>query len=396
MFHKISFKKFLYFFTIINTLISLSLFLLPAAQAGQREKKLPPEIKSGIRYLVKLGAGKKVNPVNIKSIEKVLDFVITEKDNSYLYYPENWRDTTRAYYEFDLETDMERLLKYSYNPSIPSQALRPSSLRYSYWEKIDEHKDKLPQLWNLFGDLDKPLVIHGVEQEVITPDANTGAYYANKVERTLILFRHRGKKVFITISHQPDKSDVGKKGAVLAHDEDWNYFYSGIEGLTMKGLGWASSYMYRSFSIAIYYEMDPQKPAVRYAIFKWLRAGWAGMNMVKRTHIANGMKRFVRDYKFILEHPNLPGPKDLASHFENISRLSTEEMKVIAKENISNMIREYGRGDILSRREFSHLLKSGDYLENMNRREVESILVLDYMKKVLGKEYKGTLFWEKK
>lgn len=376
--------------------ILLSLFLTSPAQARQREKEVPPQIKSGIRYLVKLGTDRNTNAINLNNIEKVLDFVLKDKDDSYLYYPESWRDTTQAYYEFDLKTNLERLLKYSYNPSIPSQALRPSSVRYTYWENVDGNKKNLPQLWNHLEALHKPFVIRGVEREVITPDANTGAYYANRVERTFILCRHKGKKVFITISHQPDESDVGKKGAVLAHDEDWNYFYSGIEGLTMKGLGWASSYIYRSFSIAIYYEIDQKKPAVKYAIFKWIRAGWAGMNMVKRSHIANGMKRFARDYKFIIEHPNLPVANELASSFDNISRLSTEEMKSIAKSDISNMIKEYGSGDILSRREFSNLLRSGDYLKNMDRREVESILVLNYMKKALGKDYKGTLFWEKK
>lgn len=386
--------KLLHLFAIIN--IILSFFLYSPVLAKETEKEVPVQVKNAVRYLVKLGTDKNIDSIEVSRIEKVLDFVTAEKDNSSLYYPESWRDTTQAYAEFDIKTNLERLLQYSYNPAIPSQAIRPSSVRYSYWEQVDGTENHFPKLWQLLHGIEKPLVIRGVEREVITPDANTGAYYANRIERTLILCRHKGKKVFISISHQPDESDVGKKGAVLSHDEDWNYFYSGIEGLTMKGLGWASSYIYRSLSIAIYYETNPEEPNVRYAIFKWLRAGWAGMNMVKRKHIANGVKRFARDYKFVLEHPDLPKPEALSSVFAELSLLSTEEMKSIAKNSITNMIEAYGKGDILSRREFSRLLTSGDYLKNMNRREVESILVLNYIKKVLGKEYKGTLFWEKK
>ena len=380
-------SNFLIFFTLI-----FHLLLISPVYAKQKEKALPVNIKSGVRHLVKVATSTNPIPISMGEIGNILDFIAGEKDRSYLYYPESWRDTTQTYFEFDIKRDFDSFIKYTFNPNIPEQAARLSSVRLSYWKDGANRS----QIWNRYEGLDKPFLISGTEYEVNTPDTNTGAYYGNTIERTLILCKYKGRKVLISLSYQPEESEVGKKGAVLAHDGDWNYFYSGIEGLTMKGLGWASSYMYRSLSIAIYYEVEPGKPLVRNAIFKWLRAGWAGMNMVKKVHIDRGMKRFARDFKFILEHPDLPEPEELERNFNTISKLSTKEMKAIAKDNIKNMIKEYGKGEMLSRRQFSSLLRSGAYLKNMDRREVEGILILDYMKKTLGKDYKGTLFWEEK
>jgi hypothetical protein len=82
-----------------------------------------------------------------------------------------------------------------------------------------------------------------------------------------------------------DVSDVGKKGYVMGTDDDWDYFYSGKPGLTIPALGWVKSYMYGSSGINIYEEIDPQAGKVRCAVFKWLRAGWSGVNMVRRVYI---------------------------------------------------------------------------------------------------------------
>ncbi len=89
----------------------------------------------------------------------------------------------------------------------------------------------------------------------------------------------------------------GKKGLVLGSDSDWNYLYSGKKGTNLPGLGWVSSYMYDSCTIMIYYEMDPNEPLVRCAVFKWLKAGWSNINMVKKSHIYKGLVRYENSFK---------------------------------------------------------------------------------------------------
>jgi len=358
-------------------------------------KEITPTVGGGIDYLIDYMDSEDKSPIDLKKIENIIDFVGSSDKDSSTYSPRKWRRTTPIYQEFGIDTDFSSLLKYTFNPGIPSQVFRPSSLRYSYWKDIDGEKKDLPLLWKHFGNLDKPIVIRGTEHEMITPDTNTGAYYSYDLKRMLILCRHKGRRALISISMQSDPSEVGKKGAVLGHDEDWNYFYSGINGLTKKGLGWASSYVYRSFSISVYYEKEPGKAGLSYGIFKWLRAGWAGMNMVKKEHMIKGIQRFARDFKFVIENPELPSPEVLSRTFSDIQALPIEELRKEAGKYIKKVVKEYGSGDMLSRSEFSELINGSDYLNKMKKEELVSILVLRYMKKTLGKDFKGTLFLEK-
>ena len=156
----------------------------------------------------------------------------------------------------------------------------------------------------------------------IAPNTHSGAYYAYNIHQTILLFKFRQRNVLVTVSKQVDVSTVGKKGYVLGADDDWDYFYSGKPGLTIPALGWVKSYMYESSGIEIYDEIDPGVPKVRCATFKWLRAGWSGINMVKKQHIYRGLKRFAKPLKEILEYPSLPSVETLAGEFSRIRRFS--------------------------------------------------------------------------
>ena len=359
------------------------------------EKEITPTVEGGIDYLIDYMNSEDQSPIDIKKIENIIDFVGSSDKDTSSYSPRKWRKATPIYQKFEIDTDLSSILKYTMNPDIPTQVFRPSSIRYSYWKDIDGEKKALPSLWQQLKKLDQPIVIRGTEHEMITPDTNTGAYYSYDLKRALILFRHKGRRALISISVQSEPSEIRKKGAVLGHDEDWNYFYSGINGLTKKGLGWASSYIYRSFSISVYYEKESGKPGLSYGMFKWLRAGWAGMNMVKKEHMVTGIQRFVRDFKFVIENPKLPSPEELSRTFSDIQNRPVEEIRKEASKYIKNIEKEYGSGDMLSRSDFSELIKSGDYLNKMKKEELVSILVVQYMKKTLGKDFSGTLFLEK-
>ena len=120
----------------------------------------------------------------------------------------------------------------------------------------------------------------------------SGAYYKYDMYRTLVLFTYEKRKVLISISKQKDVSQVGNKGYILGSDDNWDYFYSGKPGLTIPGLGWVRSYMYDSYGINVYYQIDENNPVVRCATLRWIKAGWAKINVVKSHHIHAGLKRF--------------------------------------------------------------------------------------------------------
>jgi hypothetical protein len=178
---------------------------------------------------------------------------------------------------------------------------------------------------------------------------------------------------------------VGKKGYILGKDEDWNYFYSGETGLTATGLGWVKSYMYDSAGISVYSESAPGASQVRVANFKWLRAGWSGLNMVQTEHIYKGLKRFAKAFREVLESPQLPAVRTLEESCSRIAGLSDDGLREKIKGYRGLLA---ARGEKLSGGARKHLPEAfwdDGYWSRLSREEMESMLVLENFKSFLGK-----------
>ena len=140
-----------------------------------------------------------------------------------------------GFYEFDLRRNLEHILKYAFNPNLPSFLMTPSSVRLSHWEQRRANGRSVPELWNLPEKLDAPVIVKRIEFFENTPDMVSGAYYAYQLNRALILFQHNQRKVLISVSRQKGTSQVGKKGYILGPGDQWDYFYSEKPGLTIPG-----------------------------------------------------------------------------------------------------------------------------------------------------------------
>jgi hypothetical protein len=374
---------------ILSTFVLLTVFLFSstylAAGSDLKETKIPNSLHSGLEYLLSLTSKDKNEPVDLKLIQKILDFVVSPKNGSSLYYTDKLFGLPSAYYEFDINTDLKHILKYAYNPDIPSFAFMPSSVRLSYWAEVNGQNQDLPKLWTYISNSDCPIVVKGVEHIEITPDQFTGAYYCYDIDKALILCKYRGRNLLISISKQKDKSDVGKKGIVLGSDDDWDYLYSGEKGLSMPGLGWVSSYMYNSIGISFVYEVDSKKPAVRYAAFKWLRAGWTNINVVKNKHIHKGLVRYAKDLKMILEHPLLPEASELTKLFSDFENYPPEDMRKKVKSHLAALKDRYNGNKLSSGKNFPKNLNISEYSNQMTNKEMYALLVVQYMKSILGK-----------
>ncbi len=381
-------RKTLYYLTA--ALILLSLFTSPVSGETHVEKMIPKSISPGLDHLAELICSGTSKNFELDRIEPILNFIQNQKPDSSLYYPEKKFDATPIYYEFDLNLDLKEIIKYSYNPKIPVAALMPSSLRSSTWENAENEQNSPSLLWNSFQDLEKPVIINGTENTVITPDITSGAYYGYNQNRKMILCKYKGKKLFISLAKQKDRSDVGKKGLVLGSDSDWNYLYSGKKGTNLPGLGWVSSYMYDSCTIMIYYEMDPNEPLVRCAVFKWLKAGWSNINMVKKSHIYKGLIRYENSFKKILEHPLLPKPEILEKIFAGFRNKPIEELRKGTKDYFCYLNARYKDNKNLVKTKFNKLLVDNKFLMQMTKTEMVSILSVEYIKTVLGKEHSST------
>ncbi len=347
--------------------------------SGQKETPVPQTVTPGLNYLLSMVGPEHLQTLNEDAIQPVIDFILSSKDKSTLYYPENHSNMSSAYYGFDIHKSLKYILELGFNPHIPPFILSPSSIRLSYWAEIDGKKQELPNMAEMLSQLDKPYILNGIEHEEITPDVNTGAYYGYDLNRTLILLKYQGKPVLISIARQKDISDVGKKGLVLGKDDNWDYFYSGQKGLNKPGLGWVSSYMYGSSTISVYIQQNDS--LVRCGIYKWLRAGWANMNMVQNIHIYRGLKRYTKTLTQVLEYPSLPSPDKMSEAFAAIQAFTENELRAKVIDYISKLSRKYSQDAML----IKDTTQDKGYVDHLDIHQMQSILTIEYMKYLMGK-----------
>lgn len=355
------------------------------ADKNPEEEKIPQSIYPGLHHFIDLVDPEKNISFDPGLVADVMEFVESPKEDHTLYFADGVLGIPSAYHELDSQADLRKIANYAFNPDIPDIATMPSSVRLFQWMDKKGQPRPTPRVDQYLGDLDTPVVENTLQYVEITPDTHSGAYYGYNLHQTLIVFKYKQRKVLITISRQADVSTVGKKGYVLGTDDDWDYFYSGQKGLTVPALGWVSSYLYASTAINIYYEIDPGSPRVRCAMFKWLRAGWSGINMVQRKHIYSGLKRFARTFKEIMEYPALPPVEVLAADFSQIRTYSDDTLR--SKMDIySSILKERYNGDNHNgKKRLAKMLADKDHWRGMSREEMEAALVIEYMKAVVGK-----------
>ena len=361
--------------------------LATRAQADDNAVQIPSELKPSLDKLLELTARGDQHSPDTDAINRVVDYLLTPKDTASTYTAGNRNGATSNYFEFTINRSLDDLIRLAYNPDIPSYFVIPSSLHRSHWRGADGNTQPLPDLTKSMRSLSGPIVFRGVEYVENTPDTYSGAYYAYDLNRALVLARSHGRRVLLSMSSQNDRSDVGKKGLVVGNDSDWNYLYTGEKGCTRTGLGWVKSYMYDSDSIMVYYEVTEPKPHLRCAVFKWLDAGWAGINMAQPHHIKKGVERFVDTFKQIMESTALPAPSELAATIRRIDNLSMDELKQKVRDYFDSLKDRHQNDSRLNRRWFARLFDDGRYIEKMSREELTAVVCKEYLKYLLGKSH---------
>ena len=321
-----------------------------------------------------------------EQIATIFEFVNTQKDLGDSLSLGTRQGSSSDFYEFTIKRSLREVLDLVYSPDIPSYFTVPSSVRRSHWLEIDGKHQPLPKLSAKLDQLSEPVVIKGLEFNEITPDSQSGAYYAYNLDRALILMQRDGHRMLISVSYQSDKSNVGRKGLVVGSDNDWNYLYTGVKGVMMPGLGWADSYMYNSASIMIYYEVNTPQPAVRCSVFKWLRAGWAGMNLAQSHHIRKGVVRFANSFKEVLEAPALDELNKISAVLQKIDNLSTDELRQQSRIYYEDLKARFENKSSRNKKWFKKLFSDEAYLNAMEREEMAAIVSIEYLKYLLGKK----------
>ncbi len=370
-------------------LAALCLLLLPIgayATESRIEQEVVLSARDGLTYLLSF-----VGPAAAGSetfqpdrISEILRFVTGAKDPHVLYHGGTFNGAACAYHEIDIRRGLDHILRLTYNPDIPAVAMMPASVRLAYWAEIDTPDNALPKIWEALPASETPQFFKGVEHIVNSPDQHSGAYFEYDLYRTLILMKYDGRDVFISLSRQKNVSDVGKKGVIVGPDGNWDYLYTGQAGVSYAGLGWVKSYMYDSYSVSFYVATEIAAPIVRLGVFKWMRAGWAGINLARPSHIFSGLERFAESFKMLLENPHLADAAEVSRVFASLKRLSDKEQRKI----IEGCLVEIEKKCRLERQFSDDYLKalSADryYIDGLNEAERESLIALAQVKKLLG------------
>jgi hypothetical protein len=359
-----------------------------AAPQNASPKPEPGSVEDSFAYMAELAtAAAQTVPLDMGRLAPILAYLLEHPDSGPSLHPLPPMDgMPGAYHSFSVERPLAEILAYAYNPDIPQVAFRPTSIRLSYWTEINGQREgALPRLWPLLARLEAPHQLRGKEVTEITPDLFSGAYFQYRLDTRLILLKHRGRRCFLSISKQPQRSAVGKKGAIVGGDHTWNYLYAASTGLVKPGLGWVKSYIYDSVSVSLYAEPETGAGRVAVGVFKWLKAGWAGMNMVKPKHIHEGLIRFAEPFKQLLESPTLPTPEYLAAYFHPLEEMALEELRRQARRYHRRLRTRYADHPPFNDPKLAKLFGDAAYAEGLDRVQMEAMLAKDYFKTIFGR-----------
>ena len=372
---------------LIVILLSLTFGL---AQAGTREIPVDGAIDAELGYLLGLvGSGSRnVASFRVERLEKTLEFLLTPKDTGTLFYAKDRNGAPSAYLQLDLHRPMADVLRLSYDTALPAVVSSPSTVRTARWKRIDSSDGRLPPFWERMVETHQTLTATGIEHLINSPDAHTGAYYEYDLDRTLMLTRWRDRSLFISLSAQKGRSVVGKQGLILGDDSRWTYLYSGIPGLNWPGLGWVDSYLYDSYSVAFYLGNHGGGAPTRFGIFKWIKAGWAGMNMAQKAHIHDGLRRYADAFKLILESPRTGDVPSVVRLFSGIREIPANQLTRLTASYLAAMRTELSASPTADgAAQALEWLDNGSHLDSIGKEERISIASLERLKALLGRPH---------
>jgi hypothetical protein len=376
---------------IIILAVSITPLRLPGTQASEQQTTnsshqatLSAEVENGLSYLIDL-AQQPESPFDPNRVQALLEYAAAGDASAQSADPAKRATGFGVCVRSVIQAPLERILRYGFNPKIPSYVILPKLLRLSGRYPESDLVTRDIEIWKSLSTLDKPLVLRGREYEVTTPDTSTGGYYRYDLDRLTILLQHRGSPLLISVSKMTRPSDVGKR-AVIVDDPNWTYFYSGEKGLSPAFLKWMDTYIYDTSSVMIFRPAGGNRRATDVTLFKWLNAGWLGMNMVKPGHIRAGSERFIENLKYVMESQDTPDDATLAQKYNQMRGLPDENLDTLIKNYARNFEQYAMKHNELSEDRFSRLIRNGGYAQILNREERIGVLMVEFLKSRFGKQ----------
>jgi hypothetical protein len=345
----------------------------------ERGKKLAPELETTLTALIAAVPAGKSLPAEAELI-KLARFMMSPTVKPDEIRPAKREHGQGVMLRQTLRSSFAKLVRYCFDPQIPTEILYPTVLRRGNWLPDSPLVKDNIRLWERL-DAQEMLVLRGAEYEEITPDAFSGCYYNYRLLRLLVLLRVDGKPVLLSVSRQEAPSSVGCRAAIVGKDSNWNYVYTKVVGTNIKLVGWAETYMYDSASINLMY---PDGEGGGIAFFKWVKAGWSKMNMVQSKHIRSGGERFLAAVRQVLDARGLPAPEAIYARHAELAAMDDAALRTAFEPQSAALASAARSNSLLSQADFQSVLQDGAYARQLGREDLISELIKLYMKECLG------------
>lgn len=321
--------------------------------------------------------------LDVAKLSDLLAFAAQKHQNADKIHPKDRFDGVGTFLQFSVKAPLSRISDYFFNPKIPAEAVIPGSVRRGGWTDPAAAQQGLAGMRKFIKGGQDSFLYRGEEYEESMPDTESGSYYSYTVKRLLAGFIYEGKKTILSVSQLNSPSSVGKKAVMVGSPKDWICFFSGIKGNMLKGVGWADGYLYQSCTLSVFMESSPGKPLTNVKLFKWLRAGWAGMNMVRRKHITAGTKEYIAMFTSVMQSKHLPSVEALVARAAAVNGMSEEQLRQALAPLAEYIKKQKGANKKLGRKEFAELLEGDNYLASLSKKELRSELLKDFVRKAL-------------
>lgn len=327
-------------------------------------------------------------PPSMSTLAPLIEYMVMVDSSRRGTQPDKRNEGMGIFWRGTLNKPFYEALRYFYNPNIPSEILYPASLRRGHWLPGSDILKLEKPVWEMFEGLgDTPVVLSGKEFEEITPDDYSGCYYVYTLNRLLVLLRYKGVPMLLSVAWQEGRSETGMKAGFAGPYENWDFVYTDKVGGTAKGIGWMSTYMYASCSITLIFPQTDGSTC--YSMLKWLKAGWSGLNVVKREHIAGGADRNFKGMLAIIDGEKGISVEELEAISKKYDAYNRPAMLAEASPYAAELAKLSKNNEILSREEFQAVLAGGKYAETLSDENLRSLLKVLALKRKLGKPVLG-------
>lgn len=343
---------------------------------------LPKELEAALSEL--LQAAPADQPAPPESVVNIVLRFVTATDNAAFLHPASREHGAGIFYRDVIRQPLRTVAGYLLDPRVPGETIYPSTVRRNVWLPGSDVLTQGAQLLDAPYPPAAPLVTRGREYEETTPELSSGCYYNYTLDRLFVLTSMGGRTALVTVSLMPEPSQVGLKGDIVGPDANWKYVYTKDKGTNLPMLGWAETYLYGSATVNVFIESAPGSKRTDIYTFKWAKAGWSGMNVVKPSHILAGVRRYLSGFKQIMESPKRPAPDTIAAWSAELDKRSAEELRD-GLNNFAADLEQRGVGDdILSQPGFQAVLKEGGYAKSLSKENAAAELMKLRMREALG------------